>query len=76
MYRIFYKSGEKYLDTINPGDVLGWKVEERSFEIRAAVSTPCTCIDVFVEVVVLIETIFSFTRSKTHARADGTQSNR
>lgn len=37
MYRIFYKSGEKYLDTINPGDVLGWKVEERSFEIRAAV---------------------------------------
>ncbi len=39
MYRVFYKSGEKYLDTLNPGDVLGWKVEERSFEIRAAVST-------------------------------------
>jgi hypothetical protein len=39
MYRVFYKSGEKYLDTINPGDVLGWKVEERSFEIRAAVSS-------------------------------------
>ena len=43
MYRVFYKSGEKYLDTLNPGDVLGWKVEERSFEIRAAVSSSSTC---------------------------------
>ena len=24
------------LDTINPGDVIGWKVEDESFEIRAA----------------------------------------
>jgi hypothetical protein len=36
MYRCFYKTGEKYLDTINPGDVIGWKVEDTSFEIRGA----------------------------------------
>jgi hypothetical protein len=36
MYRCFYKTGEKYLDTINPGDVIGWKTEDTSFEIRAA----------------------------------------
>ena len=37
MYRVFYKTGEKFLDTINPGDVIGWKTEDESFEIRAAV---------------------------------------
>ena len=36
MYRVFYKTGEKHLDTINPGDVIGWKTEDESFEIRAA----------------------------------------
>ena len=36
MYRCFYKTGEKYLDTINPGDVIGWKTEDTSFEIRSA----------------------------------------
>ena len=36
MYRCFYKTGEKYLDTLNPGDVIGWKTEDTSFEIRAA----------------------------------------
>ena len=36
MYRCFYKTGEKYLDTLNPGDVIGWKTEDISFEIRAA----------------------------------------
>ena len=38
MYRVFYKTGEKYVDTLNPGDVIGWKTEDESFEIRAAVS--------------------------------------
>ena len=38
MYRIFHETGEKYLDTMNPGDVIGWKTEDESFEIRAAVS--------------------------------------
>lgn len=37
MYRVFYKTGEKFIDTINPGDVIGWKTEDESFEIRAAV---------------------------------------
>jgi len=36
MYRCYYKPGELILDTINPGDVIGWKVEDVSFEIRAA----------------------------------------
>ncbi len=36
MYRCFYKTGELILDTINPGDVIGWKVEDESFEVRAA----------------------------------------
>lgn len=38
MYRCFYKTGEKYLDTLNPGDVIGWKMEDTSFEIRAAIA--------------------------------------
>ena len=36
MYRCYYKTGELILDTINPGDVIGWKVEDVSFEVRAA----------------------------------------
>eukprot|EP00985_Skeletonema_marinoi_P034157 scaffold43295_cov277-Skeletonema_marinoi.AAC.1 len=36
MYRCYYKTGELVLDTINPGDVIGWKVEDVSFEVRAA----------------------------------------
>lgn len=36
MYRCYYKTGELILDTINPGDVIGWKVEDESFEVRAA----------------------------------------
>eukprot|EP00569_Conticribra_weissflogii_P019711 CAMPEP_0171430218 /NCGR_PEP_ID=MMETSP0881-20121228/6422_1 /TAXON_ID=67004 /ORGANISM="Thalassiosira weissflogii, Strain CCMP1336" /LENGTH=764 /DNA_ID=CAMNT_0011950289 /DNA_START=4 /DNA_END=2298 /DNA_ORIENTATION=+ len=38
MYRCFYKTGELVLDTINPGDVIGWKVEDESFEVRGAVA--------------------------------------
>ncbi len=38
MYRCFYKTGELILDTINPGDVIGWKVEDESFEVRGAVA--------------------------------------
>ena len=36
MYRVFLNTGEKYVDTVNPGDVIGWKTEDESFEIRAA----------------------------------------
>jgi len=36
MYRIQYKTGEKTLDTQNPGDVLGWGSEDTSFEVREA----------------------------------------
>ena len=36
MYRCFYRTGEKYLDTLNPGDVIGWKTEDTTFQIRAA----------------------------------------
>jgi len=36
MYRIQYKTGERVLDTKNPGDVLGWGSEDESFEIREA----------------------------------------
>jgi dipeptidyl aminopeptidase/acylaminoacyl peptidase len=36
MYRLFYKTGEMHLDTLNPGDVIGWKVEDESFEVRGA----------------------------------------
>jgi len=36
MYRVNYKTGERTLDTKNPGDVLGWGSEDESFEIREA----------------------------------------
>ena len=36
MYRIQYKTGERTLDTQNPGDVLGWGTEDTSFEVREA----------------------------------------
>ena len=36
MYRVDYKTGEKVLDTENPGDVLGWGSEDFSFEVREA----------------------------------------
>jgi dipeptidyl aminopeptidase/acylaminoacyl peptidase len=36
MYRIQYKTGEKVLDTENPGDVLGWGSEDFSFQVREA----------------------------------------
>jgi len=36
MYRVQYKTGEKVLDTENPGDVLGWGSEDLSFEVREA----------------------------------------
>jgi dipeptidyl aminopeptidase/acylaminoacyl peptidase len=36
MYRVHYKTGEKTLDTENPGDVLGWGSEDSSFEVREA----------------------------------------
>jgi len=36
MYRVQYKTGEKVLDTKNPGDVLGWGSEDFSFEVREA----------------------------------------
>jgi dipeptidyl aminopeptidase/acylaminoacyl peptidase len=36
MYRVQYKTGEKVLDTENPGNVLGWGSEDFSFEVREA----------------------------------------
>ena len=36
MYRVNYKSGERVMDTENPGDVLGWGTEDESFEVREA----------------------------------------
>jgi len=36
MYRVQYKTGEKVMDTENPGDVLGWGSEDFSFEVREA----------------------------------------
>lgn len=36
MYRVTYKTGERVLDTENPGDVLGWGTEDSSFEVREA----------------------------------------
>lgn len=36
MYRVEYKSGEKTMDTKNPGDVLGWGSEDTTFQIREA----------------------------------------
>jgi len=36
MYRVQYKTGEKVMDTENPGDVLGWGSEDLSFEVREA----------------------------------------
>lgn len=36
MYRVQYKTGEKVMDTENPGDVLGWGSEDSSFEVREA----------------------------------------
>eukprot|EP00549_Striatella_unipunctata_P018631 CAMPEP_0118679284 /NCGR_PEP_ID=MMETSP0800-20121206/3704_1 /TAXON_ID=210618 ORGANISM="Striatella unipunctata, Strain CCMP2910" /NCGR_SAMPLE_ID=MMETSP0800 /ASSEMBLY_ACC=CAM_ASM_000638 /LENGTH=649 /DNA_ID=CAMNT_0006575265 /DNA_START=83 /DNA_END=2032 /DNA_ORIENTATION=- len=36
VYRCNYKTGEKVLDTENPGDVVGWGAEDDSFEIREA----------------------------------------
>merc|ERR1712161_66531 len=36
MYRVNYKTGERTLDTKNPGDVLGWGSGDESFEIREA----------------------------------------
>jgi len=36
MYRVQYKTGEKVMDTENPGDILGWGSEDSSFEVREA----------------------------------------
>mmetsp|Transcript_61093 Transcript_61093/g.68400 ORF Transcript_61093/g.68400 Transcript_61093/m.68400 type:complete len:694 (-) Transcript_61093:105-2186(-) len=36
MYRVQYKTGERILDTENPGDVLGWGTEDFSFQVREA----------------------------------------
>ena len=36
MYRCNYQTGEKVLDTLNPGDVVGWGAEDESFTIRSA----------------------------------------
>jgi dipeptidyl aminopeptidase/acylaminoacyl peptidase len=36
MYRVQYKTGEKVMDTENPGDVLGWGSEDFSFQVREA----------------------------------------
>ena len=36
MYRVTYKTGEKVIDTLNPGDVLGWGAEDTTFEVREA----------------------------------------
>ena len=36
MYRVQYKTGEKVLDTENPGDVIGWGSEDFSFQVREA----------------------------------------
>lgn len=36
MYRVQYKTGERTLDTLNPGDVLGWGTEDTSFQVREA----------------------------------------
>ena len=36
MYRVQYKTGEKVMDTENPGDVLGWGSEDTTFEVREA----------------------------------------
>lgn len=36
IYRCNYQTGEKVLDTLNPGDVVGWGAEDDSFTIRSA----------------------------------------
>ena len=36
MYRVQYKTGEKVMDTQNPGDVLGWGSEDTTFQVREA----------------------------------------
>jgi len=36
MYRCNYQTGQLELDTLNPGDVVGWGCETRSFQVRAA----------------------------------------
>lgn len=36
IYRIKYKTGERTLDTKNPGDILGYGSEDETFEIREA----------------------------------------
>lgn len=37
MYRVDYRTGEKTLDTENPGDVLEWGTEDTTFEVREGV---------------------------------------
>ena len=36
MYRVQYKTGDRVLDTLNPGDVLGWGTEDALFQVRDA----------------------------------------
>jgi dipeptidyl aminopeptidase/acylaminoacyl peptidase len=36
MYRCNINTGERILDTINPGDVLSWGVDQTTFEVRQA----------------------------------------
>jgi len=36
MYRVQYRTGERVLDTLNPGDVLGWGTEDSTFQVREA----------------------------------------
>lgn len=36
MYRVKYNTGEKTMDTQNPGDVVGWGCEDESFQVREA----------------------------------------
>jgi len=39
MYRVDLQTGEATLDTENPGDVLGWAIEDETFTIRGAVAS-------------------------------------
>ncbi len=36
MYRVNYKTGERVLDTTNPGNVISWGTEDTTFQVREA----------------------------------------
>jgi len=75
MYRINYKTGARTLDTKNPGDVLGWGTEDKTFQIREALVKNQSDSSETIRVRDAAATVPSTTGTDTSADTDNTDSN-